>query len=66
MAYGVVGDDLPKSTVDKICSTDYMPIRCLRRSHSLDINVDPGALGEDKTNRRWFRSPRLTSGWNCS
>ena len=49
MAYGEVGDGLPKSTVEKKISTDYMPIRCLRRSHILDINVDPSALGEDKT-----------------
>ena len=49
MAYGEVGDGLHKSTVEQICSTDYMPIRCLRRSHILDINVDPSALGEDKT-----------------
>ena len=44
-----VGDGLPKSTVEKTISTDYMPLRCLRRSHILDINVDPSALGEDKT-----------------
>ena len=49
MAYGEVGNGLPQSTVEKNCSTDYMPIRCLRRSHILDINVDPSALGENKT-----------------
>ena len=25
-----------------------MPIRCLSRSHILDINVEPSALGEDR------------------
>ena len=49
MAYGEVEGGLPKSTVYNTFSTDYMPIRCLRRSHILDINVDPSALGEDKT-----------------
>ena len=49
MAYGEVGNGLPQSTVDNIFYTYYMPIRCLRRSHILDINVVPSALGEDKT-----------------
>ena len=49
MAHGDVGNGVPQSTVDVICSTDYTPLRCLRRSHILDINVDPSALGEDKT-----------------
>ena len=49
MAYGEVGNGLPQSTVERVCSSDYMPLRCLRRSHILDINVDPTALGDDKT-----------------
>ena len=48
MAYGEVGNGLPQSTVERVCSSDYMPLRCLRRSHILDINVDPTALGDDK------------------
>ncbi|MEG7521545.1 MAG: hypothetical protein M3H12_00365, partial [Chromatiales bacterium] len=48
VAYGEVGNGLPQSTVEKICSTDCMPLRCLRRSHILDINVDPSALGDEK------------------
>ena len=49
MAYGDVGNGVPQSTVDVICSADYTQLRCLRRCHILDINVDPSALGEDKT-----------------
>ena len=51
MAFGEVGKGLPQSTVERVCSSDYniMPLRCLRRSHILDINVDPTALGDDKT-----------------
>ena len=49
MTYGEVWNGLPQSTLDNICSTDYMPISCLRRSHIFYSNVDPSALGEDKT-----------------
>ena len=49
MSYGDVGNGLPQSTVDVICSADYSPLLCLRRSHILDINVDPSALGKYKT-----------------
>ena len=49
MAYGDVRNGLPQSTVDVICSAGYIPLRCLRRSYILDINVDPSALGKYKT-----------------
>ena len=63
MAFGEVGNGLPQSTAERVCSSDYMPLRCLRRSHILDINVDPTALGDDKSNRWLFQSRRWMSGW---